>query len=264
MPTFANPNTTPARIRQAVRALPAVLAGKAPDPHGIAAGFRARVAFAFLGLVKEDFQDKSLGKPGSDGKPWAPLSKSYLAYQRPITGRKPPKGGGFGPSPKDGLLTKKQNEQWYSIYRQNLAWLAMSTPIGEAKGIAAAIAWKKIKEQGGKTKIDDPRFGGRKPADYQILVDRGILRNSLTAGELLDQGVAASYTPQENQVFDSRPGVMTVGTNVPYAKHHHEGKGDSERRLWPDPLPDSWTREISDIAASGLRLIGELVAQGAL
>lgn len=239
--------------------LPAILAGKAPDPFGIAAGFRARVAFAWLGLVKLDYEKKGKGQVGADGKRWAPLSPSYLAYQRPITGRKPPRGGKAGPSPKDGLLTKKQNDLWWSTYRRNLAWLAQREDIGTAKGIAAAIAWKVVKKAGGKTKIDDPRFGGRKVGQYQILVDRGILFNSLTAGELLEREAGATYIPKENQVFDERPGQMTVGTNVPYARPNHK-----TRPFWPETLPDSWQREINQIAGSGLRRIADLIARGAL
>ena len=54
-------------ITRAIRQLPAVLSGRAADPHGIAAGFRARLGFSFLSLVKLEFDKKSKGGAGADG-----------------------------------------------------------------------------------------------------------------------------------------------------------------------------------------------------
>ena len=70
--------------------------------------------------------------------------------------------------------------------------------------------------------------------------DTGVLLRSLTPG------VGAPETVRRVE-----PGRITVGSNVPYAKHFH-----ARRHLWPtgDPatLPDSWNRAVGGAVARGL------------
>jgi len=273
MVTTVRTQSTRADVRELVRRLPAILSGRVPDVGGVGAGFRARVTFALMGLVAERF--KKMGRGGTDitGDKWAELTPAYLAYGRPIagrnrrlpSGRRVPVGGGkAGGSGNDGLLTAKQDKQWWKAYKRNLAFLATRHPLGKAKGIAAARAWIEVKGSGGKTKIADPRFGGRRLGDYQILKSDGILEASLTQGELSELGAGADYSPPEGQVVEDRPGQVIISTNVPYAGAHHFGKGRSRRLLWPEPIPDSWWDEVLGVAVTGLERIADLFKRGAI
>ena len=244
----------PREIRRMVRMLPAILSGRVRDSAGIGRAFHSRLAWTFLSLVRDDFNELGRGNAGADGRKWPVLSQSYLAYGRSTTGRGRPKAGGRWPGGKDGLMSKGQEEKWWLDYRRAMAWLLKRHDLKTAKGIAASIANKKYTDAGGQTKLNSPQFGKRKVGvDYQILVDRGILRNSLTPAELSDD-----YRPAKDQIFRSRAGEIVVGTNIPYAAHHHKGK----RRLWPVTLPASWRRQIIRVARSGLFRLGELIAGG--
>ena len=95
--TVCRTTSSRAEVEHFLRSLPAILTGRNADPHGIARGMRARVGYTLLQLVKLDFEEKGRGRPGSDGESWPPLSKHYLAYQRPVTGNKPPHAGQSAP-----------------------------------------------------------------------------------------------------------------------------------------------------------------------
>ena len=245
-------------LERIIRRLPSMLAGNVPDEHGIAAGFRARIGWAFFQLVAFSFNEKGRGGTDSAGESWAPLSPGYLAYRRPVTGRQPPRAGGFAPGGKDGYLTPDQLRLWRRTYADRLAWYVMRMPDKDAKARAAAIAWIVVKEKGAKTKIGT--FGQRKAGiDYQILVDTGVLRRSLLPGEAVNENdVHSEYRPADNQKFDDVGTRLIVGTTVPYAKYHHHGKGKRRRRFWPETLPQDWWRQITDAAVSGFVRIGEL------
>lgn len=252
-----------------LRRLPAILAGNAPDVDGIAAGFKARLGYAFLSLVLPNFNDLGRGMTGADGTKWPPLSKEYLAYSRRFgpneavnlkTAAGLGKGHRFAPGDKKGLLTLDQLKLWRRIYADRLAWYIMRLPDNEAKARAAAIAWIIVKEKGGKTKLDV--FGNRQ---VQMLVDTGYLRGSLTPGTVLENGPEAVYSPPsanggvEQEFNDKEQGRLIVGSNVKYAKHHHNAKSvKRQRRLWPRDFPDDWWRQILGQAIGGLTRIGEL------
>lgn len=247
-------------IRRLAALLPAVLSGRAPDRLGLAHGFRMRLAFAFLEKVKLAFIEKSRGGTDEAGISWPKLSKAYLAYGRrfgPGEQAALKRGAGLGaanrsaPGGKKGLLTAAQLKRWWQVYARNLAWLAAREPIGEAKGHAAAIAWATLKREGAKTKLEV--FGSRQ---VEILRDTGILFNSLSPGELVDQGPGASYSAPEHQVVAERSGQLLVGTNVPYAAAHHapKRKGGVVRRLWPEPgrVPAAWLDYFQRVAQTGV------------
>lgn len=245
-------------LEQLIRSLPAILSGRVRDRYGVARGFRARVGWAFFSLVAEAFDEKSRGRVDSAGESWEPLSPEYLAYQRPITGRKPPKGPGKAPGGKNGFLTKDQLRLWRRIYADRYAWFIMREPDDEAQSHAAAVAWIIVKAQGAKTKLAE--FGSRKAGvDYSILRDRGTMRQTIQPGEVTDpEGVASEYDPPRGQEFEDHGTRLVVGSNDPKAKWHHNGKGRRERRFWPRRLPAEWWRQIMDAAAGGLGRIGEL------
>ena len=251
-----------------IRSLPGILSGRKSDVAGIGEGFRARIGFALYGLIGERFQ--KMGKGGTDlnGDKWALLTKNYLAYGRPwggknkrlANGRRVPQGGKLaGGSGKDGLLTKKQDKEWWNVYRQQLRPLISRMELKQAKSIAAARTWEIIKAQGGKTKIGDPRLGERKLGQYQILKDNGTLETSLSPGVLVQNEAAAEYQPTEGQIFEQPAGAIIVGTKVPYAGFHHFGRGRRSRTLWPEPIPDSWWDEILGVAMTGLERISAVI-----
>jgi hypothetical protein len=240
-----------------VRNLPAMLAGRVADAGGVAAGFRARIGFAFFSLVAPNFNELGRGMSGADGNKWRPLSPEYLAYSRgPKSTRR---AGGLAPGGKDGYLSKDELALWRRIYADRLAFFIMREPDREAKAHAAAIAWLELKRLGAQTKLQ--KLGTEKVpgVDYQMLVDRGTLRISLQYGVLSERGPDADYQPQRNQVFDSTPGQLVVGTRVPYAAAHHAAKNPRRRRrLWPERFPADWWRQILGQAQGGLVKIAAL------
>lgn len=245
------------QIERLINRLPAILAGQVPDVHGIARGFRSRIGWAFFSLVAPAFNRKGRGQADDAGVTWAPLSPQYLAYQRPVTGRKPPRGGGKAPGGNDGLLSATELRLWNQIFARSMKWLILRHDPQKAKAIAAGHAWNVIKELGGQTKLQ--KFGERKAGvDYQILVDTGRLRQSLTVGQVSETGPGAHYAKPRGQEFDSMPGRIVVGSNVKYAGYHHHGKGRRRRRFWPEQFPADWWQQILGVTRSGLVRIGTL------
>ena len=248
-------------LRDAVRQLPGILSGRLPDRHGLASGFRARIAWVFYSLVARDFVKKARGGTGEDGEKWAPLSQKYLAYQRPTTDRQRPRHGGKFPGGKDGMLNDEELTRWRKIYARNLAWLVANNDLKTAKGIAAAIATKTLREEGAEFKIDHPSYGGRQVGDYMILKSEGNLLRSIQPGEIAGENYR---TPKDDQLYESEPTRLVVGTKTPYAAAHHHGKRTKQRRLWPSTLPARWLREITAQAKTGIGQIGRLIGRGQL
>lgn len=239
-----------------VRRLPAILSGRVPDEHGVAAGFRARIGWAIFSLIAPNFNELGRGKAGADGTKWKPLSPEYLAYVRPIIGRGRPLAGGKAPGGKDGLLTAAELQLWRRTFADAFQFYMMRESDESAKRHAAAVAWITVKNAGGKTKLADPRFGGRQAGvDYQMLVDTGHLRRSLQPGHLIETGKPdADYRPPEDQQFDSEPGQIVGGTLVKYAGPNHK-----RRRFWPERFPSDWWQQIMGVARSGLVRLGEVI-----
>lgn len=263
MPTVKT-NATRAELLALLRSLPKALSGTGRDPHKIGQGMRARIAWTFFSLVMPNFQKLGRGKTGDDGDRWPKLSANYLAYQRPIKGRKRPLAGKLAPGGNDGLLTKSQLDLWRLIYSFHVRRMATVRSLGEAKSIAAAIAWNGIKAAGAKTKLASPRFGGRKVGSYQMLVNEGTLRRSIQPGELVGGSDVRYQAADTDQVFEDSPGKIIVGSKTPYAHAHHEGKGVPQRRLWPERFPDSWWRQIMDQVEAGVGRVMDLARSGQL
>lgn len=259
MPTIYVAAERRAELEAFLDRLPAILAGEEADHFGIAHGFRMRVATAFFSLIKEAFIVKSRGGTDAAGIKWPPLSAKYLAYQRPHVGRSPPKAGGKAPGGKDGFMSDAELKRWRADYSRFLAHLAAQVDdvfsLSNAKSFAAALAWKRAKERGVRTKLE---VFGKRPVE--ILRDRGILFNSLSPGVLVEAGTDANYSAPSDQIVEDAPGLLYVGTSVSYAGYHQNGK----RKLWPDngELPELWVEDLVDVAASGLQRIGELISKG--
>lgn len=244
-------------LAELVRNLPAMLAGRVPDAYGVAAGFRARIGWAIFSLVAPNFNDLSRGLPGADGAKWPPLSPEYLAYGRgPKSSRK---GGGLAPGGKDGMLTAEELKLWRRTYADRLAFFIMREPDGKAKSHAAAIAWQVVKAAGGKTKLHELGENKQPGVDYQILVDRGTLRQSLQPGQLYDRGPTAEYSTEPEQIYRDEQTQMVVGTRAAHAADHHAAKSPRRRRrLWPETFPADWWRQILGHAVGGLSRITQL------
>lgn len=257
-------------VLELIRSLPAILVGRAPDVDDIGASFRARIGHTLLDLIVKNFDALGRGEAGVDGTIWPPLSREYLAYQRRYgPGEKANliKGAGLNsrrnrlaPGNKKGLLTADQLKLWRRTYADRLAWYTMREPDKVARAHAAAIAWIVVKKAGARTMLEV--FGGRK---VQILVDTGYLRGSLTPGDLVEQGLSASYSPptglgSDQQVFDIKTAYqIVIGTNVKYAKYHHGDENHPGKRpLWPMSFPDDWWNQALGVAISGLQHINEM------
>lgn len=186
---------------------------------------------AALSLIRKAFIVKARGGTDEAGESWAPLKAETIAY-----GRRHPGLRRTGPNPKRPLLTKQQDALWRGIYAGILA----ST---KDPRLAAAIAWTKVKAEGGRT--IKAEYGGQQ---VEILRDRGLLLNSLSPGVDGPSGAA-------HQVFRIEQGGVIVGTNRKGALAHHNGtKHLPQRRLWPDPTnwPAHWWKFLLSTLRDGV------------
>lgn len=116
---------------------------------------------------------------------------------------------------------------------------------------AAGLFWPPLAD----STIRRRRRGGQKS---EILRDTGRLLNSLSPG-------VSGPSGSTDQVFEVRPGEVVVGTNVEYAKYHHDGTSRlPQRRLWPEPSswPRAWWDQLAVAARTGLIRLVALLAGG--
>ena len=198
-------------------------------------GIALRMGVALLSQAQQAFLVKSRGGTGSDGIRWKPLSPKTIAARR-VT-REEKRALGIGGRRERGLLTPAQNKRWKQIFGSRLGqFVARGIPLGEAKGMAAKIAWAVLKSEGALTKL--AVLGSRK---VDIGRDTGVLFRSLTPG------VEDRPSGADDQVFEATAGSVVVGTNVPYASDFHK-----DRPLWPDTIPDVWMDAVNRAAARGI------------
>lgn len=227
MPVVVRTTLSRDEVYDLIHATAASLAGTSNVAPEIARQSYIVMAVEFFSLVKDAFDVKARGGTDEAGITWKPLTKKYLAYSRgPASSRHI---GGHSPTGGDGALTKKQLDRWWKYYGQAKAWLAADGATGqELKSHAAAIAWSKIKREGGKTKLE---LLGNRP--HEIGRDTGVLYNSLTPG-IPGEG---TYQAPDGQLFDPAPGYIGMGSGVEYASDFHK-----IRPLWPEPqdIPSRW------------------------
>lgn len=237
-----------------------ILSGREPDRQNVGRGFLLALGFAALSDIKDAYIQKSRGGTDEMGITWPPLSKNYLAYGRRF-GRgeqaRLKRKAGLGrahrraPGDRKGLLTGGQLRQWRRLYAQFLERFLLSEPERAAKSHAAAVAWTIMKRRGAQTKLQV--FGSRQ---VDILRDTGVLLNSLGPGLLMGEGPSLHRslpqgTGSEEQIFETQPGMVIVGTNVEYATSHQQGI----RPFLPDekhPVPDAWWQRWTMIANRAL------------
>jgi hypothetical protein len=242
------------------------LVGNQRDETGIARACFIAIGFAALSDIKADFVRKSRGGTGEDGVKWKPLSKKTLAYSRRFgPGEKTAlkqaaglnRGHRFAPV-GTGLLSAAQLASWKRHYVSNLSWLQKKHSLGEAKRIAAAIAWNRVKAEGGQTKLEV--FGNR---PHEILRDTGVLLNSLSPGQIGGSGSAYSKPTGDggpDQIFTVLGNGVIVGSNVKYAAVHQDGsqkKNIPARPFLPKRTPqlwqNKWLKTLERALADGLQ-----------
>lgn len=244
-----------------IRALLATLTGNARVES--ARGVFLTMAMTLLTEIHQDFITKARGGTGADGVKWPSLSPETLAYKRRFgPGEKTAlkaasglgRGNSYAPGGKDGLLSKAELKQWRMFYSRLLAKHAATMPLSAAKAKAAAQAWVAMKARGAKTKLEV--YGNR---EHEILRDTGVLANSLSVGTLSgDSYQRPTNDGGEQQVFQLLENGFIVGTNVMYARSHHEGlRGLPRRPIMPiDAIPQQWA---DNMLAAGMRSLSTAI-----
>lgn len=241
-----------------IRALLASLTGH--DRSEAAKAVFIAMGIAALTEIHQDFIVKARGGVGADGTVWPRLSPKTLAYSRrfgPGEQAALKKAAGLGrgnrlaPGGKSGLLSAAELKQWRKLYSSMLARFATQMPLSEAKAKAAAIAWNEMKKRGAKTKLEV--YGHR---EHEVLRDTGILANSLSVGMISGTDYQRpNVDGGEQQVFQLLQNGVIVGTNVKYARAHHEGlNGLPKRPIVPadGQIPQVWLDRILDAAMRAL------------
>lgn len=230
-------------LRAVLQKLPQILAGAAPDPWGIVRGIQLLLGVALLSKIQTAFIVKSRGGVGSDGIKWPPLKRETIA------GRRPPPHKRRGERPM-GLLTVAQDKRWRQIFGQERGRLMAKFGLSPADASARAgqLAWARLKAEGAKTRIGT--LGDRQ---VDIGRDNGILFRSL------NPGVDDKPSGEADQVFETPPGRVIVGSNVPYFPHFHR-----RRPVWPldGRLPDAWAEDLMGTLKRGILQAAMLLVTG--
>ena len=169
---------------------------------------------------------------------WPPLKKSTIAM-RPIrkgelaqTGLTRRSGTALGDRER-GLLSPRENDEWKRIYSKTLSQLMLIMEPERAKSIAAATAWKKMKERGARTKKEV--LGTR---DALIMRVTDSIYNSLKPSKPGTRG----YRPRKNQIYEQAGKTLRLGTEVEYAKFHNK-----TRPVIPENA-NEWASEATNMA----------------
>lgn len=196
--------------------------GKGPDTYGLAKAFYGAVAISLFGSIHQAFLAKSAGGRDELGHRWVDLAPATKAYSRPDA--------------RDGLvlrgpklrpsLTRAQNKRWKGVFSSVIRHLMnLGEEEEEARKVAAATAWRTVKEELGAVPIIDLVRNKRVP----ILVQSHRLESSLRPGSLNED--SGYQKANWEQVFSYRLGEVRIGTRVDYA-----GFLDKKRKLWPDNI----------------------------
>lgn len=225
---------TRAQVRRAIMKAVAAASGRGSDAQEAADAMQVRLGMTALTYIRQAFVVKSRGGTDAAGLKWPPLSPKTIAYSRRHPGV--PKASERAPYRPSWMLSEKQRKRWWDIYRIGLARFK-----GD-RSAAAKMAWKIVKDEGGKTLLGE--YGN---TSVLILRDIGLLLNSLSPG--------VSPGSVENQVFRVGRGEVIVGTNRKGASAHHEGISGRlpQRRLWPEPSqwPAEWWADLSSQGRQG-------------
>ncbi len=225
-----------ADVTRVVQQLAAVLTGRAEDNDQIARGFMLALGFAALSDIRSAFIEKSRGGTDEMGIKWQPLAPETIANRRVGPGAKKPQiavsdtaGQRLDKITQAQLVRDRErirNRETKKAFRR----FQLLLPKAEALRRARIVGGLKATAVTGKTKVQT--LGSR---DVEILRDTGILFNSLSPG-LLQGARYSKPTGQggEQQIMETFPGELIVGTNVPYATTHQ--RGDPSRNVPARPF----------------------------
>ncbi len=242
---------TRAEVRQAIALIPSGAFG-AHNAGAIADQMMERCGLVALDRITKAYIIKARGGTDEAGEKWKPLHPKTIAARRGNRTGTEKKRGKQGYGRPSVALTAKQRDLWWLVYRQFLAKFK-----GD-KSRAARTAWAILKAKGAQTLLS--KYGNEQ---VDILRDTGIMYNSLSPG--VETVTYHNIRSRAGQVFRVGRGEVIVGTNVPYAKYHHEGtRRIPQRRLWPEPhkWPSTWWMDIAKQARNGLIDIAILLITG--
>lgn len=231
-------------ISRTVSNLAEILSGRAADPDGIGRGFLSAIGFAALSDIKDAYVTKARGGTDEMGIRWPELSPTTVANRRV----------GHRDRRENTDIARRERIRQRET-RRALSRFRLSLPEGEAQRRAAIVGGIKATQLTGRTKLQT--LGNRQ---VEILRDTDVLLNSLSPGELSNQGRYTKPTAEggEEQIFELAPGEVTVGTNVKYASTHQHG--DSSRNIPARPflpgdqypVPSVWWARWLDVANRSL------------
>jgi len=225
-------------VNTVTRNIPNYINGSVPDSYNIGKVFWSTLIRGIFTRIHRSYEIRAAGGTDDLGNSFPPLKKETIA-RRPIGRGELTKFGLDKKSSKvsigdrqRGLLSPRENKEWKRIYSTKLNRLLLFKDETTAKEIAAASAWKEMKEKGAKTKLDT--LGSR---DVLIMRVTDAIYNSLEPAK-----GGMNYRPRKNQLVEIVGGVLTVGTLVDYAKFHN-----NSRPVIPEDI-SKWTKESMDIA----------------
>lgn len=240
-------------IVRILRRLPGLAAGRGGGLGSLRQVLMVRMGLALLKRIKDAFIIKAAGGTDDAGERWKPLSPMTIAYRRrhPKLNRQGgatkswvPKSANRAADAPSYMLTPRQRERWWALYRHFLHLYH-----GD-KSHAAATAWTISKAEGARTLMS---VYGQMPV--LILRDTGLLLNSLSPGCTPED---AGPTPPKvkHQIFRGSRGEVVIGSNRQWVLTHHDGVPGRipQRRLWPKPeqWPPSWWSDVLDQGQQGL------------
>jgi hypothetical protein len=240
-------------VRALVRTLPAVLSGRAPDPHGFAREVGGAIANKLLELVQAAFVVKSRGEQGPDGVLWPPLQPATIARKLGPEVRKR-----LGRAMKVRAASAKPSAaKRKAVYNDKLSSLLLAgVPRARARELAGRHADRVAAGVGLRLpeRLRALGFSG-----IEILVETTALQVSFAPG------VSSEPSGAPGQVFRVKPGEVVVGTQV--KPWHHFGAPSRNlpaRRYWPaDGLPASWWGAVLEAASAAImRVLRRALAAG--
>lgn len=227
MADSADTDLSAAEVMDRLDQLPGILSGAETDPTGIVVEILHDLGNEALACIHESYVAKSWGATGADGISWPDLAPTTKA-ERTV------------------------HDRWKQVFQQSYrVLLGQGLASRDAGAHAAAHAWQAVKVE------ITPALRQFAAQQVQRLHKTGALELSLTPG---------SGSPY--QIFDVAPeqGMVTVGSDLPYAARQHYGDEAHDipaRPFWPldGSVPKAWEQRLVPVLERGLsRLIPRLLA----
>lgn len=283
-------------LKDAIRSFAAALAGspRAPsDQRAAAEQVLLAIGFAALSDIHDAYITKSRGGTDAMGYTWQPLAPSTIA-RRLVRLQRMPQSIRSRPGYQQRLDAERQekrrirqqfrgeineyNQQMRSQESEMAARYAAGMPRGEARALARRIIKAEIDRFAAEVKRRQRRMNIDRVAksrvsrssgmtrdewlaslaEVEILRDTGRMLNSLSPGILAGESyMKPTSDGGAEQVMDTAPGSVTVGTNVAYALYHQEGTARMPARpFFPKDaadVPDQWWSNWADAGTQAMQ-----------